>query len=108
MIIGIGLKLSGGETSRHKKAIKIKCIQLSTYTDHYCGGYNVQIEVSQGSEKCTTEKIYEFERGKKLKWILEDELGDCKNLTINLNETQVPRTQSLPLQITTMMSMIEN
>merc|ERR1712243_436985 len=51
---------------------------------------NVHIEVSQGSEKCTTEKIYEFERGKKLKWISEDELGDCKNLTINLNETQAP------------------
>ena len=97
VIIGIGLKLSAGQTSDDKKAIKIKCIQLSTHPDHYCGGYNVQIEVSQGTEKCTTEKIYEFERGKKLKWILQDKLGDCKNLTINLNETQVPRTQSLPL-----------
>ena len=87
MIIGIGLKLSAGETSDYTKAIKIKCIQLSTYPDRYCGGYNVKIEVSQGSTKCTTEKINNFDRGKKLKWILDDELGDCKNLTINLNET---------------------
>ena len=68
-------------------SVKIKEINLSTHPDLYCGGYLVQIEVTQNGKRCLTEKIDEFTRGRTLRWSRKNEkLGDCNDLEVDITK----------------------
>ena len=53
-------------------------LSLTTHSNLECGGYDVFIELHEGTMNCTTSKIAEFERGDILSWT-GSELGSCRN-----------------------------
>ena len=53
-------------------SVKIKEINLSTHPDLYCGGYLVQIEVTQNGKRCLTELNWWFHSGTNVKMVSKE------------------------------------
>ena len=66
-------------------------LSLTTHSDRYCGGYNVFIELYDGTMNCITSKITEFERGDILSWT-GSKLGSCRNKIFFLDNFKVKTT----------------
>ena len=56
-----------------------------------CGGYLLQVEISQGRENCVTRQIEDFSAGKDLEWSSKNgRLGNCSNFDVKNNVLHEP------------------